>query len=120
MDDELVAVFVGSPNEAELMRSVLEGNGISAVIRSSGLAGAYPLSVGALAETHLLVPAQDVEIARELLRPDTSATPARAASAPRVEKVPATYAYRRSAIRWLALIVLIVMIASLATTLDFP
>lgn len=117
MDDELVAVFVGSPNEAELMRSVLEGNGISAVIRGSGATGAYPVSVGALGETHVLVTAQDVDIARQLLRPDGSASPSRAASE-RSDRAPATHTFRRSVVRWFALAVLIVMIVSVVTTLD--
>lgn len=115
MDDELAEVFVGPPNQAEVMRSVLEGNGIKAVIRGSGLSGAYPTNVGTLAETTLLVPAKDIAVARRLLRAGGS-EPSRDQAR---DRVPATYAFRRSVIRWFALIVLLVMVATLVTSLDF-
>lgn len=116
MDDELAQVFVGPPNQAELMRSVLEGNGIKAVIRGSGASGAYPINVGALAETNVLVPTKDIELALRLLRPD-EAPPALRLDESR-KKVPTTYDFRRSVLQWLALVILIVLIASLVTTLD--
>jgi hypothetical protein len=117
MDDELSQVFVGPPNQAELMRSVLEGNGIKAVIRGSGASAAYPINVGALSETIVLVPAEDLELARELLRPDEPGSRAFPSDEPG-GGAPSGYAFRLSVMRWLAAIVLLVMIVSLATTLD--
>lgn len=118
MDDELSQVFVGPPNQAELMRSVLEGNGIKAVIRGSGASAAYPINVGALSETIVLVPAKDIELARELLRPDEPGSSALPSSDEPGGGVPSGYAFRLSVMRWLAAIVLLVMIVSVATTLD--
>lgn len=114
MDDELVQVFSGPPNQAEFMRSVLESNGISVVIRGSGMSGSYAFTVGEMAETTLLVPASDAEVARQLLRPDESRSPTRSVS----EGVPSTYAFRRSVMRWLAAIVLLVTVISVLTSLD--
>ena len=116
MDEELAQVFVGPPNEAELVRSMLEGNGIEAMIQGSGASGAYPINVGALAETHVLVAATDVETALRLLQTDerSTATPQNEVGG----RVAETYAFRRSVLRWVAMIILIVTIASLVTNLD--
>ena len=117
MDDELEQVYVGPPNQAEIVRSVLEGNGIDAMLRGSGASGAYPINVGALAETHVLVAAQDAEDARQLLRVDEAPSSDRQIREPE-DRITGTYALRRSVMRWVALVVLIVTIASLVTTLD--
>ena len=117
MDDELTQVFIGPPNEAELVRSMLEGNGIEAMLRGSGASGAYPINVGALAETHVLVAADDVEDARTLLRVTEPEPLARSGPKPG-DRVAETYAFRRSVLRWVAMIVLVVTIASLVTNLD--
>lgn len=108
MDDDLTQVFVGPPNQAEFMRSVLEGNGIRAEIRGLGASGAYPLNVGALAETKVLVPSSDARAARELLRTDEPDPRLRRVREPG-DTVGATYAFRRSVLRWVAFVILVVM-----------
>ena len=117
MDDELIQVFVGPPNEAELVRSMLEGNGIEAMIEGSGASGAYPINVGALAETHVLVAAKDANDARRLLETNEASRAERSISETG-DRVAASYAFRKSVMRWIALLVLIVTVASLLTTLD--
>lgn len=117
MDDELAQVFVGLPNDAEIMRSVLEANGIAALVRGSGATGGYPLNVGAFAETTVLVPAKNAEIARKLLRSEDLGTPARPDREP-ASTVATSYAFRRSVMRWFALLVLLVMVATLVMSLD--
>ena len=68
MDEaELVAVFTGSPRDAEMLRAALAGSDIEAVIQSSGIGGAYPVNVGDLAKTMLLVRTDDADAARDLI-----------------------------------------------------
>ncbi len=66
-DDELVEVYRVGPMEAELMRSVLEGNNIPCLISGSGIGGAYPVGVGSLGESPLMVRRRDAATARELI-----------------------------------------------------
>jgi hypothetical protein len=64
---ELVEVYMSSPNDAELIRSVLEGSGIPARSTASGATGAYPLTVGALGETRVYVRVEDEDRARDVI-----------------------------------------------------
>ena len=66
-EEELVAVFTGSPRDAEMLRAALAGSGIEAAIQSSGIGGAYPVNVGDLAKTKLLVRPEDAEDARAVI-----------------------------------------------------
>lgn len=117
VDDELTEVFVGPPTQAEVMRSVLEGNGIRAEIRGSGASGAYPVSVGALGETRVFVPSKDARIARELLESGETELPTRQVREPG-DRVGTRYAFRRSVLRWVALVVLIIVVATIVANLD--
>jgi hypothetical protein len=63
---EVVSVFAASRVNAEMIRALLEGSGVPAIARG-GSSGAYPLTVGALGEAHVLVREQDVERAREII-----------------------------------------------------
>ncbi len=66
--EALVTVFAGSPQDAELLRAALEGSGIDATTESSGVGGAYPVNVGDLGQTRVLVRARDRDAAREIIR----------------------------------------------------
>lgn len=60
---DLVAVFVGPPLEAEILRSVLDGSGIPSEVWSSGFDDAYPSVLGA----RLMVAPADAERATEVV-----------------------------------------------------
>lgn len=57
----------GGP-QAELIRSLLEANGIECVLFGEGQNRVYNFTVGAMAEVRLLVKPGDVEAARSLLQ----------------------------------------------------
>ena len=61
-----VRVFTGPPTDAEMVRGVLEGSGIDAVIQRLG-GGAYGLDPGPLGETIVNVKTEDLAEAREIL-----------------------------------------------------
>lgn len=69
--DELVAVaFVRDEVEGEMLRGLLEGEGIPSMVRATGISGrtiAEPLLNPAGSAGHLLVRAEHVEEARALL-----------------------------------------------------
>ena len=83
--EELVPVFAGSPQDAELLRAALEGSGLEVTTESSGIGGAYPVNVGDLGQTRVLVRSRDRETARAIIDagdetmldhdPDASARP---------------------------------------------
>lgn len=50
-----------------MLRAALAGSGIEAAIQSSGIGGAYPVNVGDLAKTSVLVRAEDAERARDII-----------------------------------------------------
>ncbi len=62
----LVAVYSASRVDADLIRSLLEGNGIPAFVLDERSA-AYPVSVGALGETRVMVRQQDKDHADEVI-----------------------------------------------------
>lgn len=64
---ELVEVCVVNRMDAELLRGLLEDNGIPALVGKQGYTAAYPVNVGTLGEGRILVRVQDAQAARELL-----------------------------------------------------
>ena len=58
---------VGDLTSAHLLAAHLRAEGLDVVLQGEPL-GPYPVTVGRMAVTKLLVPAQDLELARELLR----------------------------------------------------
>ncbi len=58
---------VYGPAEAEIIRSLLECEGIRALVRGRVAQFVYPLTVDGLAEMKVLVPAADAEAARALI-----------------------------------------------------
>lgn len=69
-DERLVEIYRGGggPPQFELIRSLLAGSDIACVIDAGGMGGAYPLTVGGLAEFKVYVKESDAEDAAELLR----------------------------------------------------
>jgi hypothetical protein len=65
---------VWGPFEADVVKSFLESNGISCLVRGRMAPGVYPLTVDGLAEFTIFVQQKDVEVAKELMasrpRPD--------------------------------------------------
>jgi len=109
MGDGLSKVFVGPPTQAEIVRSVLEGSGIEVVIRHSGASGAYPINVGALSETVVLVPERDEATARSLLVVD---------EIPGGPPITRQRSVRRTILWWSAFLVLVITVATLVTSVD--
>lgn len=54
--------------QAELLRGLLEAQGISVYLSQEGAGRAYGLTVGALGMVEILVPAEQVEAALQILR----------------------------------------------------
>ena len=69
-DEKLVEIYRGGggPLQAGLIRSVLEGSDIACVVDGFGLGGAYPVTVGGLAEFKVYVKESDAGDAVALLR----------------------------------------------------
>jgi hypothetical protein len=109
VDEHLVEVYMAGPNDAELMRSLLEGDGISATTVGSGASGAYPVSVGSLGETRVYVRAADEERARELISDLAPRAPERHEPAPVRTAVDA---------KWIAIAVLLVVVLGGLAILD--
>lgn len=63
---DLVIIYTAPVPDAELMRSVLEGSGITAAIQS-GQTGAYPVTVGDLGQGQVWVRRSDAERARDVI-----------------------------------------------------
>ncbi|HOD73798.1 MAG TPA: DUF2007 domain-containing protein [Candidatus Bipolaricaulis anaerobius] len=63
---ELLTTVIGSP-QAELVASFLRGEGIPVQFRSHVPPSVYPFTVNGLAEVRVLVPAVDLDRAREVL-----------------------------------------------------
>ena len=66
-DDEFVEVYSAPRPDAELMCSVLEGSGVAAVVRMSGAVAAYPVNVGDMGRTLVLVRRRDEARARDVI-----------------------------------------------------
>lgn len=67
-DDEWVMVDqVQGQLQAEILRGLLEAQGIMVWVNSPGAAHAYALSVGTLGTVELLVPSSFVDQARQIL-----------------------------------------------------
>lgn len=66
---ELVSVYRGGGGlpRAELLRSVIEGSGITCFVRHAGAGAVYAVNVGALAEFELFVPQSEAARAAELI-----------------------------------------------------
>lgn len=69
MTEHFIEVFRGHHLEADIIRSMLEANGIRVSLSGAGTSGAYPLGVGALGEGRVLVLRDDEDAARALLEP---------------------------------------------------
>jgi hypothetical protein len=54
--------------QAELLRGLLEAQGMDVLLSQEGAARAIGINVGAMGDTQLLVRSEDEEAARELLR----------------------------------------------------
>lgn len=63
---DLVVVYEASHPQAELVRSVLEGSGITAAVKT-GQTAAYPLTVGDIGRGQVLVRRSDHHRAREVI-----------------------------------------------------
>ncbi|MDQ3964665.1 MAG: DUF2007 domain-containing protein [Actinomycetota bacterium] len=66
-EEELVTVYTSGRMDAEVVRSMLESNGIEATIDNPGAVAAYPVNVGAMGEARILVNASDEAQARALI-----------------------------------------------------
>jgi hypothetical protein len=64
----LVPVYGADRIQADVVRSVLEGSGIPAVVAREGYAEAYPLTVGAIGEGRVMVREEDRERAMEVIQ----------------------------------------------------
>lgn len=79
-EPNLVEVYSASHVQADVVRSVLEGSGIPAVVKDEGSA-AYPLTVGAMGEGKVLVRQEDRDRALDVIRGTTE----EAAAAERID-----------------------------------
>ena len=75
MTEHFVEVFRGHHLEADIIRAMLEANGIRVSLSGAGTSAAYPLGVGALGEGRVLVLRDDEDAARALLEPGVSDEP---------------------------------------------
>lgn len=64
----LVPVYGADRIQADVVRSVLEGSGIPALVAREGYAEAYPLTVGAFGEGRVMVREQDRDRAMEVIQ----------------------------------------------------
>ncbi|MGB9662761.1 MAG: DUF2007 domain-containing protein [Moorellaceae bacterium] len=69
MGKKWVVVAAGPPWEAASLKSVLESAGIPVCLRGEAIGRLYGLSFGPLGQVEVLVPEEEAECARELLRP---------------------------------------------------
>lgn len=68
MPEELIVVYVAAGQvEANLVKSLLEAEGIPAMVAQEGAGSAFGLTVGPMGRAEILVPASRAEEARELL-----------------------------------------------------
>lgn len=70
MDDAhqwIVVEEVAGPFQAELLRGLLEAQGIPVMISQEGIGHVYSLTVGTLGRTQVLVPSDKIERARKIL-----------------------------------------------------
>jgi len=63
---EVSRVF--SPAEAEVVKNLLESQGVACIVRGNVYRHLWPVAVDGLAEFKVLVAEKDLELARELLR----------------------------------------------------
>ena len=63
---EVIAEIYGEL-QAELLRGLLEAQGIEVVLNQEGAGGAYGLNVGPLGQVQIMVPASSVDDARHVL-----------------------------------------------------
>ena len=68
MSDILVVTRVYGTFEAEILRGLLESYGIPVVLSHESAGTAIGLSVGALGEVEVLVPANQLDAAREIIQ----------------------------------------------------
>lgn len=60
-------VVLNNPSEAELLRGLLEAQGIQVMLSKEGAATVYGLTVGALSEIEVFVPRTQAAKARQIL-----------------------------------------------------
>jgi hypothetical protein len=65
-ENELVQIYEVGHIDAQVVRSLLEGNGIPTVVASEGAGGMYPVNVG-FGAGRVLVRRRDADRARELI-----------------------------------------------------
>ncbi|MFL5309721.1 MAG: putative signal transducing protein [Myxococcales bacterium] len=65
--DPFVVATFALPTQAEMARELLERNGIDARLRDQGFIGVHPWLSNAVGGVKLVVPADDAELAREIL-----------------------------------------------------
>jgi len=58
---------VWGPFEADVVKSFLQSNGISCLVRGRMVPGVYPFTIDGLAEFIIFVQEKDVEVAKELM-----------------------------------------------------
>lgn len=63
----LVIATFALPTQAEMARELLERNGIDARLRDQGFIGVHPWLSNALGGVKLVVPAEDAQLAWEIL-----------------------------------------------------
>ena len=56
------------PVQAEILKGMLEANGVQVLLSKEGAAKALGLSVGAMSEIELRVPSNQIELAQQLMR----------------------------------------------------
>jgi Putative prokaryotic signal transducing protein len=67
---DLVEVYQSGPMDAHFVRSMLESNGIATVFKEGG-SGMYPVNVGGMSDSRVLVVREDAPVARELIELST-------------------------------------------------
>lgn len=67
MSEWVELLFTYDEVEAQIVKQLLEGEGIEVVIESTKISP-YPVSIGRIGEVRLMIREEDVEKAREILR----------------------------------------------------
>ncbi len=67
MSEWVELLFTYNEVEAQIVKQLLEGEGIEVVIESTKISP-YPVSIGRIGEVRLMIREEDVEKAREILK----------------------------------------------------
>lgn len=114
----LVPVFAANRYHADVVKSVLEGSGIPAVVVKEGYAEAYPLTVGAIGEGRVLIREQDFDRAREVLAAVDEGAPTQGP----IGDSPTDMPYERPAWFWVlaTVICLLAVVGLILSNMQFP